>query len=231
MDDENIRRYERATRVQTFGRDNAADITPGSRIAVLLADLDPVVDKLTAARVGQLRGPVGKPAVIKALNENFKDIARTARAIALEEPGFPVADYRHPRTSVETPCATHADALLKLLEDQLEDTPAQLAAKAALRAKFIAYEMTADFVDDLRADRAALDLCNDAKQSDNHEGVESTAAIDLLLNQAKANVTRLDAAFLNKYRSNPAKIAAWKAASRVERAPRKSETPPVEPAP
>ncbi len=91
--------------------------------------------------------------------------------------------------------------------------------------------MPADFVDDLRADRAALDACNDAKQSDNHEGVESTAAIDLLLNQAKAIVTRLDAAFLNKYRSNPAKIAAWKAASRVERAPRKSDTPPADPAP
>lgn len=43
--------------------------------------------------------------------------------------------------------------------------------------------------------------------------------------------SRLDAAFLNKYRSNPANIAAWKAASRVERAPRKSDAPPVEPAP
>lgn len=231
MDDENIRRFERATRVQTFGRDNAADITPGSRIAVLLAELDPVVDRLTAARVGQLRSPVGKPALIKALNADFKDIARTARSIALDEPGFPVAAFRHPRTSVETPVTTHADALLQLLEDQDEDTPEELADKAALRAKFIAYEMPADFVEDLRADRDALDACNDAKQSDNHEGVESTAAIDLLLNEAKAIVTRLDAAFLNKYRSNPAKIAAWKAASRVERAPRKSDAPPVEPTP
>lgn len=231
MDDENIRRFERATRVQTFGRDNAADIAPGSKIALLLTELDPVVAKLTLASVGQLRGPVGKPALIKALNADFKDIARTARSIGLDEPSFPVAAYRHPLTSVESSVTTHADALLLLLEDQPTDTPAELAAKAALRAKFIDYEMPADFVEDLRADRAAIDSCNDAKQSDNHEGVESTAAIDLLLAQSKDIVTRLDAAFLNKYRSNPAKIAAWKAASRVERAPRKSVAPPAEPTP
>ena len=236
MDDENIRRYDRATRVQTFGRDNAADITPGSRIATLLAELDPIIERLTEARVGQLRGPVGKQALIEALSDDFKDIARTARAIALDEPDFPVAAYRHPATSVETPVTTHADALLQLLEDQITDSPAQIAAKAALRAKFIAYEIAPDFVKDLRADRDALDACNDSKQSDNQEGVESTAAIDTMLAQTKEIVTRLDAAIQNKYKSNPDKLAAWKSASRVERTPRKTKAgdtpaPPTLPTP
>src|SRR5687767_2932036 len=106
MDDESNRAYERAIRVQTFGRDNAADITPGSRIAILLTELAPVVGKLTGARVGQLRGPVGKQAKLEALSEDFKDIARTARAIVLDEPDFPVAAYRHPATSVEKPLTT-----------------------------------------------------------------------------------------------------------------------------
>jgi hypothetical protein len=165
--------------------------------------------------------------------ENFKDIARTARAIGLDEPDFPVAAYRHPGKYTEEPITTHADALLKLLEDQPADSPEQTTAKAALRAKFIAYETAADFVEDLRADRAALDACNAAKHSDNHEGVESTSAIDTLLAEAKAIVTRLDAAFLNKYKTNPDKIAAWKSASRIERAPRKAKTPepPAPPAP
>lgn len=125
-----------------------------------------MVAELIRVRVGQLRGLVGKATVINALSEDFKEIARASRAIGLDEPDFPVALYGHPRTKVETPVTTHADALLELLEEQEEDI-----------------------------------------------------------------VTRLDAAFLNKYRSNPAKIAAWKAASRVERAPRKSDTPPAVPTP
>ena len=229
MDDRNIRRFERATRVQTFARDNAADFTPGSRAAGLLLELDPIVLALTEARVGQLRGVVGKPVLIDALSLDFKDIARTARAIKLDDPTFPDDDYRHPATSVEIPVTTHADSLLSLLEDQAADTPAQLTAKAALRAKFIAYEIPADFVEDLRNDRDALDDCNSDKHSDNLEGVESTSSIDTLLLNAHAIVTRLDAAIQNKYSRDPDKLAAWKSASRVERAAKKAASPVTPP--
>lgn len=40
---------------------------------------------------------------------------------------------------------------------------------AALRARFIAYEVPADFVEDLRSDRNALAACNAVKHSDNQE--------------------------------------------------------------
>lgn len=229
MDDENIRRFDRANRVLTFCRDHAAAITPGSKIATLVTTLTPLVEKLAEARIGQLRSPVGKPALIEALSADFKDIARTARAIHLDDPSFPVAAFRHPGTYVETPVTTHADALLLILEDQATDSAEQKLAKAALRARFIAYELPANFVEDLRADRAALSARNDVKNSENQEGVASTAAIETLLAQAREIIQRLDAAFLNKYRNDPATIAAWKSASRVERAPkRQKETPPPE---
>ena len=109
------------------------------------------------------------------------------------------------------------------------DTPAQLTAKAALRAKFIAYELPADFVADLRADRDALDACNSGKHSDNLEGVQSTSAIDTLLSQAQAIITRLDAAIQNKYTRDPDKLAAWKSASRTERAAKKTAVPVTPP--
>jgi hypothetical protein len=215
MDNRNIRRFERATRVQTFGRDNAADIDPGSKAAGFFLALDPVVAKLVLARVGQLRGVVGKPTLIENLSLDFKDIARTSRAIRLDEPGFDDSVYRHPGTSVETTVTTHADSLLKLLEDDTRpvadggDTPDQLAAKAALRVKFIAYEIAADFVEDLRRDRDALDDCNSGDAQD--------------------IITRLDAAIQNKYSRDPDKLAAWKSASRIERAPKKSEAPVTPP--
>jgi urease accessory protein UreF len=173
---------------------------------------------------------VGKPALIEALSIDFKDIARTARAIHLDDPSFPVAAYRHPGTYVETPITTHADALLLLLEDQVSDSAEQKTAKAALRARFIAYELPANFVEDLRADRVALAARNEAKNNDNQEGVASTAAIENLLAQAREIIQRLDAAFLNKYRNDPPTIAAWKSASRVERAPkRQQDSPPPRP--
>ncbi len=223
MDDENIRRFDRATRVQSFGRDHAAELAPGGKAATLFASLDPIIAKLTEARVGQLRGPVGKATLIEALSEDFKDIARTSRAIALDEPGFNPAPFRHPGQYEETPVTTHADALLTLLENQATDTPARLAEKTALRAKFVAYEIAADFVEDLRADRDALDACNAAKHSDNQEGVQSTATIDALLLQVNQIVTRLDAAVQNKYKTQPEVLAAWKSASRIERAARKKK--------
>ncbi len=235
MDDTNIRRFNRATRVKNFGETYAADFAPGSKATSLFLEIHPVVAKLTEATVGQLRTPVGKSELIAALSLDFKDIARTSRAIKLDEPAFPDDDYRHPATTSETPVTTHADSLLKLLENNTKpvaeggDSPAQLIAKASLRAKFIAYELPADFVQDLRADRTALDACNSGKHSDNLEGVESTSAIDTLLGDAQAIITRLDAAIQNKYSRDPDKLAAWKSASRTERAAKKAEaavTPP-----
>ncbi len=232
MDDRNIRRFERATRVKNFGLKITADITPGSKAATLFAELAPIISKLEAARVGQLRSPVGKEALIGALNSDFKDIARTARAIKIDEATFDDSPYRNPLTTVETPVATHADSLLALLEDQAADSPAVLAEKAALRAKFIAYELPADFVEDLRADRDALDTCNSGKHSDNLEGVISTSAIDTLLTAAQAIITRLDTVIQNKYRNDPDQLAAWTSASHTQRAPKKADpvvTPPPAP--
>lgn len=222
--DRKIRRFKRATNVQAFGRDHAADFAAGSKATELFAELDAIIVKLTIARVGQLRSPVGKATLIDALCIEFKAIDRTARAIELDEPDFDDAPYRHPATSSETSVITHADSLLKLLEDDHRpvadggDTPARLTVKAALRAKFIAYELPSVFVEDLRAVRDALDLCDSDKSKD----FESASAIDTLLGKAQAIITRLDAAIQNKYSRDPDKLAAWKSASRTKQTAKKA---------
>jgi hypothetical protein len=229
MDDRNIRRFNRATRIQSFGLTHAGDFAASSRATQLFMDLALVIYKLNDARVGQHRDPVGKPALLQALSADFKDIARTARAIKLDDPAFPAASYRHPDDTTETQLTTHADRLLELLEDNTDpedgDTPAELAAKAELRAKFIDYELSENFVLDLRLDRNAIDVCNSGKHSDNLEGVASTSAIETLLAQAQTIITRLDAAVKNKFRDDPDKLAAWKSASHVERDPKKAAAP------
>lgn len=225
MNDRDIRRAERATRVQIFGKEYAADFAALPKAAECFTALDPIIVKLPAVKVGQLRTPVGKQTLLDALFLDFKDIARTARAIALDEPGFFSAAFRFPGDYSETTCTTHADSLLELLEDNTApiadggDSPAQLTEKAALRSKFIAYALPADFVEDLRSDRDAIDETNTAKHADNFEGVQSTKAIDLLLGEVQTLVTRLDAIMQNLYRRNPEKLRAWQSASHIERAP------------
>ena len=52
------------------------------------------------------------------------------------------------------------------------------------------------------------------------DGVNANAALDETLRQADDVVERLGAVVRNKYRDNPARLAEWESASRLERAPR-----------
>jgi hypothetical protein len=230
MNDRDQRRYDRLTRVQTFGRDHAADFAPTSKAKTHFANLDRHLTALDAAKAGQSPARVSKETLLDALTLDFKNIARTARSIALTENGFAVP-YRIPDNPAEAALATHADALLTLLEDNNKpvaeggDTPEQKAAKAALRARFIAYEMPADFVEDLRAAREALRTANQHNQGETQEGAGNTALIGPLLLQAANDVQELDAIMNNKYAREPENLRAWQSASRVERAPQREKKP------
>jgi hypothetical protein len=177
-----------------------------------------IVTSLDEAKVGQLRTPVTKATLLDALRLDLQNIARTARAIRLADASFPSGDYSPvPDDDAETPLVTHADAVLTLFEDAENDITAEKAAKAALRTRFIDYEMESDFVEDLRADRDAIDDANTDKTTDNLEGVESTSAIGTQLLAGGQLVTQLDAIMRNKYKRDPDKLRAWQSASRVER--------------
>ncbi len=229
MNDRDQRRYDRLTRIQTFGRDNAADFVPTGKAAGLFAAIDTSIAALDDAKAGQIPGRVSKETLLDSLVLDFKNIARTARAIALTENGFDVP-CRIPNNPSEIAIASHADALLLLLEDQSTDSPETKTAKAALRARFITYELPADFVADLRADREALRETNRHNQGETQEGVENTKRIGDLLAKASRLVQELDALIKNKYTRDTAKLAAWRTASHVERTPqREKNTPPPAP--
>ena len=230
MTDRDILRNDRLDRVQTFGRTNAGDFAPGGKATTLFTRLDQLLDHLGLAKIGQLRTPTTKSTLLDALWLDLKLIAGTSRSAALDDPAWPAGSYRLPEDRTETLIRTHADAILALLEDKTTDTPAELAAKAARRAEFLAYEMESDFVADLRADRDAIDGANLAKTTDNLEGVESTSAIDTLLAEGQKLVSQLDAIMRNKYKRDPDKLHAWQSASHVERSPRPPKPTPEPPA-
>ena len=80
MNDRDIRRYQRATRVVTFGQANDADFTADSLarvhrsgVAAKLADLD-------LAKAGPVPARVSKSTLLDALVLDFLRIADTAEA-------------------------------------------------------------------------------------------------------------------------------------------------------
>jgi hypothetical protein len=88
---------------------------------------------------------------------------------------------RLPAEPTERNIKTHTDSLLARLEDAPSDTPAQLAEKAPLRAKFIGKLTPADFVEDLPE---AIDGKKLTNTSDNLKSLESTDSISVLLARA-----------------------------------------------
>lgn len=224
MNDRDQRRYDRLTRIQTFGVQNAADFAAGSKARTHFANLDPLIVELDGAKAGQAPTRVSKETLLDALVIDFKNIARTARSIEITENGF-AAPYRLPDNPSEAAITTHADALLQRLEDQATDSTPVKTAKAALRARFVAYELDADFVADLRADRKAIADANRNNQAETQEGVENTGLIGELLARSNNEVRELDAIMHNKYTRQPEKLRAWKSASHVERAPQREKKP------
>ena len=224
MNDRDQRRYDRLTRVQTFGRAHAADFDPGAKALTHFTNIEGIILDVGKAKAGQTPARVSKETLLDALTMDFQNIARTARAIELTANGF-AAPYRAPDSFTERAITTHADSLLQRLEDQSGDSAATKQGKAALRARFITYELPDDFVADLRADRQAIAEANQHNQDQNQGGVENTELIGALLGRASDEETELDAIMHNRFARQPEKLRAWQSASRVERGPQREKKP------
>ncbi|HWA85362.1 MAG TPA: hypothetical protein VG710_04005 [Opitutus sp.] len=216
MNDRDQRRYDRLVRVQTFGKTNTGDFAAGGLAATQFAALDATVAQIDAAKAQQTPARVSKSTLLDALLLDLRALVRTARAIDATSPGFS-AGFVPPDHPTEASIRTQADAFLARLEDQAGDTDAQKTAKAAMRAKFAAYEMSATFVADLRADRDALQQAGESNVVETQDGVASTAQLGVLLTEGTAIVQQLDAAVRNRYARQADKLAAWHSASHVER--------------
>jgi hypothetical protein len=233
MNDRDKLREDRLTRVQTFGTENSDDFAAGGKAKILFGRIDQHLEDLADAKIGQVPGRASKATILNALWLNFKGIAATSRSIGPADLGGSTADYAMPDDFTESNIKTHAERLLRLLEGndapvaEGGDTPPRKAAKAALRAKFIEWEMAADFVDEIRDEYDSLIAVNKLNLAENQEGVENTEAITQILLAATKDVDGLETVMGNKYKRQPEKLAAWESASRVHRAPqreKKSET-------
>ncbi len=228
MNDRETRRYQMFGRVQTFGQSHQSDFAPGGEAIKRFGNVGRIILELDTAKARQQGGnATAKEVLFDALRLDLQNIARTADAFDLDEPGF-AAPYRLPETSGQPALLTLADAIVVRLTAQPGDAAATQTAKTALVARFVAHELPADFVQDLLDDRKAIDAAQDVVEDDDNEGVASTAAIGRLIRDGMKEVTYLDAILHNKFARQPDNLRAWQSASHIERAPQREKKKKVE---
>ncbi|HYH85130.1 MAG TPA: hypothetical protein VEX60_06580, partial [Pyrinomonadaceae bacterium] len=146
----------------------------------------------------------------EALRESLQAVTRTARAMALDTPGLE-NKFRLPRSGSDQALLNTARAFVA------DATP--------LKPDFIRHELAASFIEDLQADIADLERAIGGQNTGRDAHVTATASIDSTVERGMVAVTRLDAIVRNKFRDNPATLAAWESARHVERTTRPSRRP------
>ena len=211
--------YQALERASSFASTHAQSFPAGSMAAGDFARIAPLL-----ASVGHADFQPGLPAspataakeqLFAELWDDLKAIARTARVIDRQEPGFATA-YRLTDNTQREILATATAVLAKLKEP-------------GTAAKFVSYSMPENFVTDLESDLAAAAALGGEQHDDHLGGTGDTARVRALVREGRELLESLDASVRNRFRDNPEALAEWRAAARIHR--RKPGTTPPTPTP
>ena|SRR5437588_446562 len=219
------RTFEMFVRVNAFYAERTDSFAKGSLGAEQFAIVAEVVQDLTGAVTSQTTGrssvsvaTATRTDAHERLHESMRAIARTARAMALDTPGLE-NKFRLPRSGSD-------QALLQAAR-------ASVVEAIPLKAEFIRHELAASFIEDMQAEIADLQSAMDGQNTGRDAHITATASIEAKIERGIKAVRRLDAIVRNKFRDDPATLAAWEHARHVERAARtqkrangKTEAPP-----
>jgi len=213
MNDKQRRIIERGARASAFGTANAADFPANSRggelfakLSAELANLDTLeVVKATSMSTRQ-QGSAGRRDVREALRAQVAAVSETARVIATEHAEMKGKfQYSHTDRSDRS--------LIAVAHSFAEAAP-------PFKSMFVTYELPADFIECMNADATALEQQMSLQTQGVGARVTTNASITQGLERIDDCVDKLDVIARNKYRDDPAILAAWESARRLERAAR-----------
>lgn len=201
------RQLEMFARVRDFGAARAADFPAGtlgqelfSALAQVIPNLEAHATRQTSERNEAKKSTASKAAVRTALLTSLTALRRTARVMAIEQPGLEKS-FRVPTRMTDTMLLTTARAL---------------AAQATpLNAALTRHELPAGFLTTLQTQITALEETITQRSEARSAQVTATASIGQSIEQGTTVVQRLDALVRNKYATEPQTLAAWEAARRV----------------
>jgi len=216
---------ERGSRVGAFLSANAADFPTSTKGGELAASLKTELSNLSNLDVAKATGAsarqqssIGRRDLRESLRAQVSAVCDTAEVIA---PDHPEVKGLFPRTR-----SNNSDSTLIAV--------ARSFATAAIpfKALFVEYDLPAGFIDSLKADADALERQISLQSESTGARVGANASITETLKRADEIVDKLDVIVRNKYRNDPAKLAAWESARHLERTARtkrNGDAPPTPP--
>ncbi|HEX8369229.1 MAG TPA: hypothetical protein VF604_11865 [Pyrinomonadaceae bacterium] len=210
--------YKTYVRVRDFGLENAADFPNGSAGATNFQIIATELPKVEASGALQ-ESNIGKAATVSKksaaveLRADMREIAETARSLAVDSPEIG-ALFLMPRGNSYQTLLAAATAFYNNSAESEED--------------LIAYGLPAAFRADLQAGITALQEATGEQNTTKDTKTGASGAVGASMKIMNQSLRRLRGIVVNVYRNNPAKLAAWASASHVQR-PAKSEneeTPP-----
>lgn len=201
-------------RVIAFGETRLADFPAESLSGNLFSDLNRIVADLVRSGAGQLStgganraSGTTRATARKNLRRELVAISRTAKLIGRQVPGL--ADkFRLPPNNADQTLLLAANAFA--------------ADALPFRDLFLSHELPVDFLDELNAARTAFDEAVRIQTTAAMEAIAVNRSVNEGIARGVETVRRLDVLVRNKFRNDPATLAAWASASHLERASRQA---------
>jgi len=213
MSDKQRRESERNARVSSYGVANVADFPSNSKGGQLFAQLNAELAAFEALQVTKAtsistrqRGSAGRSEVRDTLRAQLIAFSDTAEIMAPEHPEMK-GRFQFPRTH------RNDRTLIATARSFAEEAP-------PFKPLFVEYELPADFIEAMSANADALEEHMAVQVEGSGARVTANASIGQISERINDLIDRLDVIVRNKYRNDPAKLAAWESARRLERAAR-----------
>jgi hypothetical protein len=211
-------------RMHEFCGSRSSEFAPASLATHLFTDLSASVTDLTNLAAAQTSGDgaarAGTQLRLDArddLRGRLKAMNRTANAIAIEVPGL--------NNKFRIPRGDNDEELMAAARAAAADAP-------AFSSHFMAHEMPATFIDDLKTSIANFGKAMNEQSSAIGDRVGSRAGLEKVLDNLMIIRRKLDPIMRNKYVDDPATLAERERASHIERpAKKKKKAEPAEPSP
>lgn len=203
--------------INQFGTENAADFAGHAEMAANIAILAEVIAnlrELAAARTsGSKDQAIAQKAALRgSLRFQMKEMARTARALAIDKTGLNKL-FRVPENNNDTGLIAAAREFATEAEK--------------FKADFVRFGMPADFIEDLIGDIEAFEHAVNEKAAARSKNTTARVSIDGELERGTRAIKLLDAMVRNIYRNNAPKLAAWTSAKHIARPGRETVKTPL----
>jgi len=216
-----MRRYAMLGRVRDFGQAHR-DLFPESSVggqafatvATAVAELsDLAVAKMSSAREGVRAMEDARHWLI----DRLEAISRTARAIAVDRPGFDDS-FRLPRQYSN-------EALVTIARVFIQDSE-------AMKGQFVAHGLAETFVAELQKLLGNFEQATRDREAGRSARIAAHAGIEKALLAGLAAVRKLDVIVANQLERDPATLAVWERERRMESGRRpKATVPTIKPVP